>query len=78
VHGKLQDIAGKSYADVIPSLPEAERSSELRFSIARLLCDEPLFSTNATKGQAPHTTDSPRKEWSTLIEQAAESQTEFA
>ena len=39
---------------VIPSLPAAGRRSEVRFCIARLLCDESLFDQNAKKREIPH------------------------
>jgi hypothetical protein len=39
---------------VISSLPAAGRRSELRFSIARLSCDESLFDQNTKKREIPH------------------------
>jgi len=41
----------------IPSLPavgRAGRRSEVRFCIARLLCDESLFDQNVKKREIPH------------------------
>jgi len=39
---------------IIPSLPAAGRPSEVRFCIARLLCDESRFDQNAKKREIPH------------------------
>jgi hypothetical protein len=52
---------------VIPSLPEAGRRSEVRFSIARFLCDESLFDQNARKRGIPHSADSVRNDGAVLF-----------
>ena len=56
---------------VIPSLPAAGRRSEVRFCIARLLCDESPFDQNAKKREIPHFADSIRNDGFEDFQQAA-------
>jgi hypothetical protein len=55
---------------VIPSLPAAGRRSEVRFCIARLLCDASLFDQNAKKREIPHSADSIRNDEFDVFQQA--------
>ena len=52
------------------AFPRHSERSEVRFSIARFLCDESLFDQNAKKREIPHFADSVRNDEFEVSQQA--------